>query len=227
MEDNSSNPRLSRLAESAYNSPYSRAGAPTPHPNTDPYAPLRAKALATLEAMGYDPQTMVERGIVWAEDQDPFGHVMQSQYMTFLGTCFHRVMESYDEFLSEEEYNDMILAKSVVPVLRRYQLDIRRQVKYPDTLIAANREDLIEPTRNHGTTSLFSLKQQAIVAEVKGSVTYMDVKSGRAVDIRTLGGGWPKLFEGFTKKAEHAKALKEKWDSEHPQPGKGVTRAKI
>ncbi|KAJ7084058.1 hypothetical protein B0H15DRAFT_849922 [Mycena belliarum] len=227
MEDNSSNHRLSRLAESAYNSPYSRAGAPTPHPNTDPYAPLRAKALATLEAMGYDPQTMVERGIVWAEDQDPFGHVMQSQYMTFLGICFHRVMESYNEFLSEEEYNDMISAKTVVPVVRRYQLDIRRQVKYPDTLIAAYREDLIEPTRNHGTTSLFSLKQQAIVAEVKGSATYMDVKSGRPVDIRTLGGGWPKVFEGLNKKAEHAKTLKENWDSEHPHPGKGVTRAKI
>lgn len=133
-EDNSSNPRLSRLAESAYNSPYSRSGAPGPHPNTDPYAPLRAKALVTLEAMGYDPETMVERGIVWAEDQDPFGHVMQSQYMTFLGICFHRVMESYDEFLNEDEYNGMILAKTVVPVVRRYELDIRRQVKYPDAV---------------------------------------------------------------------------------------------
>jgi acyl-CoA thioesterase FadM len=138
MGDSSSTRRLSRLAESAYNSPYARAGAPTPHPNTDPYAPLRAKAIATLEAMGYDPQTMVERGIVWAEDQDPFGHVMQSQYMNFLGTCFHRVMESYDEFLDEKEYNDMILAKTVVPVVRRYELDIRRQVKYPDAVRAVS-----------------------------------------------------------------------------------------
>lgn len=129
-----SDPGKSRLAQSAYNSPYTRAGAPTPHPNTDPYAPLRAKALATLERMGYDPQTMVERGVVWAEDQDPFGHVMQSQYMHFLGICFHRVMESYDEFLSEKEYNDMVLAKTVVPVVRKYELDIRRQVKYPDAV---------------------------------------------------------------------------------------------
>jgi hypothetical protein len=124
----------SRLAQSAYNSPYSYAGAPSPHPNTDPYAPLRAKALSTLEAMGYEPQTMVERGVLWAEDQDPFGHVMQSQYMQYLGTCFHRVMESYDEFLSEEEYNGMNNAQTVVPVVRKYELDIRRQVKYPDTV---------------------------------------------------------------------------------------------
>ncbi|KAF2864791.1 hypothetical protein BDV95DRAFT_508618 [Massariosphaeria phaeospora] len=219
--------RRSRLAESSYNSPYSRAGASGPHPNTDPYAPLRASGLATLEAMGYDPQTMVERGVLWAEDQDPFGHVMQSQFMQYLGTGFHRVMESYDEFLTEEEYNGMILATTVVPVVRKYELDIRRQVKYPDTLIVAYRQDLIEPTRNSGTTSLFSLQQQAIVAEVKGSVTYIDVKSARPVDIRTLGGGWLKLFEGFTRKAEKARGLKENWDAEHPRGRKTGATSKI
>jgi len=86
---------------------------------------------------------------------------------------------------------------------------------------------MIEPTRNSGTTSLFSLKQQAVVAEVKGSVTYMDVKTGRPVDIRTLGRGWAKLFEGFTKKAEHARTLKEKWDGEHPKSGKRTGASKI
>jgi hypothetical protein len=244
MADNSSSSRISRLADSAYNSPYARAGAPSPHPNSDPYVPLRAKALATLESMGYDPGTMIERGIVWAEDQDPFGHVMQSQYMHFLGMCFHRVMEGYDDFLSAEEYNGMISGQTVVPLVRKYELAIMRQVKYPDAvstgqaenlrfelielivkqLIAAYRQERIEPTRNSGTTSLFSLKQQAIVAEVNGSVTYADVTSGRPVDIRTLGGGWPKLFDGFTKKAEHATMLKEKWDAEHPKNRKLVSK---
>jgi hypothetical protein len=65
-----------RLAASSYLSPYSRAGAPSTHPNTDPYVELRSQALAKLEAMGFDSATMVERGVVWAEDQDPFGHVM-------------------------------------------------------------------------------------------------------------------------------------------------------
>ncbi|KAI1474390.1 hypothetical protein K445DRAFT_54534 [Daldinia sp. EC12] len=209
------NRRRSRLAESAYLSPYSSAGAPGPHPTGDPYASLRSQAISTLEAMGYDPKTMVERGVVWAEDQDPFGHVMHSQYMHFFGQCFYRVMESYDEFLSEQEYNDMITAKTIIPVIRRYNMDIRRQVKYPDSLIAAYRQEIIEPTRNTGTTSLFSLKQQAIVAEVKGSVTYMDVKTSRPIDIRTLGGGWPAVYEGFTKNSERAKALKEKWETKN------------
>lgn len=126
--------KKSRLAESAYNSPYSHAGAPNFHPNTNPYIPLRASGLSILEAMGYDPKTMVERGVVWAEDQDPFGHVMHSQYMHFLGICFHRIMESYDEYLNEQEYSDMILAKGVVPVVKKYELDIKRQVVYPDSV---------------------------------------------------------------------------------------------
>ncbi|KAF3001568.1 hypothetical protein E8E14_000522 [Neopestalotiopsis sp. 37M] len=194
MPDESLSSAKSRLAESAYNSPYSHAGAPGPHPNTDPYATLRGRALSTLEAMGFDPETMVERGVLWAEDQDPFGH---------------------DGFLGRQEYEDMIQARSVVPAIRRYDLDIRRQVKYPDSLIVAYRQDLIEPTRNHGTTILFSLKQQAIVAQVKGSVTYMNAATGRPIDIRTLGGGWARLYEGFTLKSQQAAALKAKWDSEH------------
>ena len=123
-----------RLAKSAYNSPSTRAGAPGSHPNTDPYATLRAKALKTLEGMGYDPATMAEHGVVWAEDQDPFGHVMQSQFMRFFGVCFHRVMESYADYLDEEEYEGMVRAKTVVPVMRRYELSINRQVKYPDAV---------------------------------------------------------------------------------------------
>jgi acyl-CoA thioesterase FadM len=213
-------PKRNQLAHSAYHSPYARSGAPSPHPNNDPYAPLRAKALATLEAMGYDPSTMVEHGVLWAEHQDPFGHVMHAQYMQFLGTCFHRVMESYSEHLDANEYAAMATGKSAIPAVRRYQLDIRRQVTYPDSLIAAYRQERIEPTRNNGVTCLFSLKQQAIVAEVKGSVTYMDLKAGRPVDIRALGGNWPALYEAFTRKSEEAQARKAKWDSTHGKKAK-------
>jgi hypothetical protein len=94
-------------------------------------------------------------------------------------------------------------------------------------LIAAHREDLIEPTRNHGTVSLFSLKQQAIVAEVKGSVTFMDDKTGRPVDIRGLGGGWQELYNGFTAKAENARRLKEQWDTDHPNVRRSQPASKI
>ncbi|KLJ05824.1 hypothetical protein EMPG_10742 [Blastomyces silverae] len=225
-DGDTTSPTSSRLADSSYQSPYASNGAPGAHPNTDPYAALRGRALSTLEAMGFDPKTMIEHGILWAEHQDPYGHVNTGQIMSFFGGCFFRVLESYEEFLSKEELDGMIEAKTVVPLVRKYELDIQRQVIYPDVVIGAFRQDQIEPTRNNGTTVLFSLKQQAIVAEVRGSTTYMDVKTARPVDIRTLGGGFLALYEGFKKKSEQSKLLKEKWDKEHPRPLKKVA-AKI
>ena len=85
-------------------------------------------------------------------------------------------------------------------------------------MIAAYRQEKILPDRNSGTTSLYSLKQQVIVAEVKGSAVYMSMKTGRPVDIRTLGGGWPKVYEGFVAKSENSRRLKEEWESMHPDP---------
>lgn len=127
----------SRLSASNYFSPYFRSGAPK-HPHIteqdDAYTPLRSKALATLEAMGYEPKTMVERGVAWAEDQDPFGHMNHSQFLHFFSLCWQRIMESYDEFLSEEEYQGMIHAKTIIPVVNKYEMRIKRQVRHPDSV---------------------------------------------------------------------------------------------
>jgi hypothetical protein len=43
----------------------------------------------------------------------------------------------------------------------------------------------------------------------------MDLKTGRPVDVRSLGGNWPTFYEAFTKKSEEAQARKAKWDSEN------------
>ena len=90
-------------------------------------------------------------------------------------------------------------------------------------LIIAFREDNIEPSRNHGTTVVFSLQQQAVVAETKGTVTFVDAKTGRPVDIRKAGEGWLRFYKGFSEKAVAAKALRDKWEQDHPIK----TKAKI
>lgn len=147
---------------------------------------------------------MIERSVVW-EDQDAYGHVHHTKFMHYLSYCYYRIMECYDEQLKEEDYNNIVYGKRVMLVIRKTELDIKRQVKYPDTvsgtfqlcdvmslimvkLIAAYRQKKIYPDRNSGTTSLFSLKQQRIVAETKGAAVYVDAKTGRPVDNRTLGG---------------------------------------
>lgn len=130
-----SEPATWRLQASEYLSPYFRTGAPGIAPSgRDGYADLRAKGITTLESMGFESQTMVERGVTWAEDQDPFGHVMHSQFVHFFGLCWQRVMESYGEFLSDQDYGDMITAKTVIPVVSEYKIQIKRQVRYPDSV---------------------------------------------------------------------------------------------
>lgn len=52
-------------------------------------------------------------------------------------------MESYDEFLDEDGYDGMIYGKTIIPVVRKYELDIRRQVKYPDVVGAIDSRDQV------------------------------------------------------------------------------------
>ena len=54
----------------------------------------------------------------------------------------------------------------------------------------------------------------------------MNVKTGRPIDIRTVGSGWHNVYDGFTKKSELATALKDKWDSETSK-AKGRAGSKI
>lgn len=67
---------------------------------------------------------------------------------------------------------------------------------------------------------MFSLKQQAIVALAKGSGTYVNPKTGRPIDIRTLGGGWQGVYEGLTQMSERSNALREEWESKNPKKSK-------
>ncbi|KAI1327816.1 hypothetical protein F5Y16DRAFT_370965 [Xylariaceae sp. FL0255] len=77
-------------------------------------------------------------------------------------------MESYDEWLSNQEVADMTRGKSIIMVMSKSELDIRRQVKYPDSVLVACRQGVINPARIKGAVSIYSLKQQAIVAKCHG-----------------------------------------------------------
>jgi hypothetical protein len=58
------------------------------------------------------------------------------------------------------------------------------------------------------------------VADYHRSITYLDAKTRRPVDIRTLGGGWPNVFESFLRKAEHSQILQTWSYSSESKPGK-------
>lgn len=117
----------SRLQDSSHYSP-------TPNNPSSPYTPLRASVLVTATAMDYDPTTMVERGVMWADDQDPFAHVTNTAFPHFLSMCNFRVVEGFEQWLGEEEYGHMVAGKGVGPLVRKYEISIRKVVKYPDSM---------------------------------------------------------------------------------------------
>ena len=47
--------------------------------------------------MGYDLETMVECGVDWAVDQDPFKHVNNGQYPKYFNQCNSRVFQSFEK----------------------------------------------------------------------------------------------------------------------------------
>ena len=95
------------------------------------YAPLREKVVAQATAMGYDVPTMTEHGVVWADDQDPFGHVGGATYIHLLFKCNFRLFESFAKTL-KHKYEGLFRATEVGVMTKTYATDLKRQVTYPD-----------------------------------------------------------------------------------------------
>lgn len=111
------------LEASSYHHPYGGAA----------YAPLRDQVVKTATAMGYDPATMTEHGIVWADDQDPFGHVMGAAYPHYIAACNFRVFESFEVQL-KEKFEDLLKARGIGVITKTYTVDLQRPVTYPDSV---------------------------------------------------------------------------------------------
>lgn len=100
------------------------------------YKPLRESVIKTAVAMGYDPATMAEHGVVWADDQDPFGHVKNHGFSHFVSCCNFRVFESFEAQLGDK-YQDLLKAKGVGIMSKSLSVDLKRPVSYPDSVSTA------------------------------------------------------------------------------------------
>lgn len=87
-------------------------------------------ALKLLE-QGYESATLTQYGVSWAEDQDPFGHVMWQAYGHFIARSFIRFMESFQETLGEK-FHDFMTGRGISVMTNRSNHILRRVVKYPD-----------------------------------------------------------------------------------------------
>ena len=97
------------------------------------YKPLREAVVATATAMGYDTATMLEHGVVWADDQDPFAHIKNHGYSPHISACNFRLFESFEEQLGDK-YEDLLKARGIGIIIRSFNLELRRPVSYPDSV---------------------------------------------------------------------------------------------
>jgi hypothetical protein len=71
--------------------------------------------------------------------------------------------------------------------------------------------------RYHVVTSIWSLRQQAIVAESRGWVVFFDYTKGKPANLVLAGGVYADLYNALKDKCTQAAALAAKWDQEHPK----------
>lgn len=81
----------------------------------------------------------------------------------------------------------------------------------------ANRVDEVKPDRYHATTTMWSLKQQAIVAESHGWVVFFDYSTGRPANLLEAGGVHADLYRALSAKSKVLNERRAAWDLAHPK----------
>jgi hypothetical protein len=162
-------------------------------------------------------------------------------YPHFVSICNFRIFEGFEEYLGER-YQDMFKGRGIGVMVKTFTLDIKRPVTYPDSvcetllqhafmvhtliallmhtifglqLIIANRILEVLPDRYYGITSIWSLRQQTIVADLKGYVVFFDYTKGKPANLLEVKGVYAKLHAGLTSKMLKGNELAAKWDLKH------------
>ncbi|KAF7908495.1 uncharacterized protein EAF01_004250 [Botrytis porri] len=201
----------SALEASSYQSP---DGGPA-------YSLLRKKVVDMAIAMGYDASTMVECGVNWSDDHDPFKHVKNHAYPHYVNQCNFRVFQSFEAQLGER-FQDLLDTQHIGVVVKTYTIDLKRVVKFPDSLIVANHITEVLPDRYFGVTSIWSLRQQAIVADCRGYVVFFDYDRGVPANLVEAGGVYKDLYDALVERKEKEIAIAAKWEEEHPKKVKAA-----
>ncbi|KAI1347665.1 hypothetical protein F5Y01DRAFT_294500 [Xylaria sp. FL0043] len=185
------------------------------------YKPLREKIVSQALAQGYDEPSMMEHSVQWADDQDPWGHIMNARFPHYVSACGFRLFETFEEHL-KDKFHDLMKIRGIGVIVKTFTLDIKRPVSYPDSIIVANRINEVKPNRYHVTTTMWSLTQQAPVAEASGWVVFYDYSKGMPADLIQAGGVYADLHAALVQKAKVAGQKRAQWEESHPPKPRGA-----
>jgi hypothetical protein len=77
--------------------------------------------------------------------------------------------------------------------------------------------DEVKPDRYHVTTTMWSLRQQAPVAESNGWVVFFDYSKGKPANLVKEGGVYANLHAALSAKSKATNEKKAAWDLAHPK----------
>ena len=97
------------------------------------YKPLREGVVKQALEQGYDEATMMGHGVVWADDQDPWGHIMNAGFPHYASSCHFRLFESFEEHL-KDKFQDLMKARGIGVIVKSTTLEVKRPVTYPDSV---------------------------------------------------------------------------------------------
>ncbi|KAJ6140205.1 hypothetical protein N7471_006691 [Penicillium samsonianum] len=187
------------------------------HPDRNgPYEPLRKATILAMLEQGIEYNTLSENLLSWADDQDPFGHVMAQAYVHYAGNCFVRLLESFQDRL-KDNFSDLMSGDGIGPMTNQYTLKIKRVVKYPDLIIAGAHISDVRSDRIHVVYSIWSVTQNAQAAEVHTWVVFFDHKQKRTVNLTEEGGVYQSLHASLTERAAESNDTLKAWEEKQAQ----------
>ncbi|KAI0521397.1 hypothetical protein F5B22DRAFT_571771 [Xylaria bambusicola] len=185
------------------------------------YKPLRESIVKLALEQGYDEATMMEHGVIWADDQDPWGHIKNHGFPHFASACNFRLFESFEEHL-KDKFQDLMKVRGIGVIVKSSTCEIKRPVTYPDSIIVANRIDEVRPDRYHVTTTMWSLRQQLPVAESTGWIVFFDYSKGKPANLIEAGGVFVNLHAAISEKAKVANEKRAQWEAKNPKKSRGA-----
>ena len=87
-------------------------------------------------------------------------------------------------------------------------------------LIVANHLKEVQPDRYFAVTTVWSLRQQAIVADHSGYMVFFDFAKGRRAILLEAGGVYADLYHALVERKEREGKLALKWEADHPKKQK-------
>ncbi|TEB33262.1 hypothetical protein FA13DRAFT_1731034 [Coprinellus micaceus] len=152
-----------------------------------------ADARAVFLNAGFDPTSFREQHIAWG-DQDPFQHVNNVRYARFFESARIQWMMSLgEEWGGRAQAENMIRGKGLSLILKTMEIQFRRPVTFPDTLLIGYAPLPLESddtTAFEVTGSAYSLGQRKFVTHTKETLVWYnydelrkDVPPKEALDI--------------------------------------------